>query len=179
VLVRTAVSVLAFAVLWTAAVRADAPMLDGDDIEALFSIRKSQNRNRVDYGLRIGPDCAPTGDEPVVPYWRMLEDGPRVTERLAPRERRAYGLAAQTIEQTSNSASIRLRLRALGGRQLRVVVRRDPSGCTAHATVPIAGVPSVITDIFVVLRTAVSIDHVELRGRSLRDGTPTFERLEP
>jgi hypothetical protein len=43
-----------------ARVRADDAGLDAfdvDDVETLFSIRKSANRNRVDYGLRLDAAC--------------------------------------------------------------------------------------------------------------------------
>lgn len=150
--------------------------LDGDDVPTVFSIRKSANRNRVDFGLRLGPDCRAEGDEPVFPYWRMLERGPEALESLEPFERRAYGIASQTVQ--ADGSRILVRLHAVPDRLLVFSPRKAGGRCVCQATVPIDGRPSILEDVFVMLSGPLSIDHVELRGRSLADGTERIERLE-
>jgi hypothetical protein len=53
----------------------------------LFFISKSDDENRVDYGMRLDSKCAPYGDESVFPYWREFEPLPPV--RTSGRARRA------------------------------------------------------------------------------------------
>jgi hypothetical protein len=52
-----------------------------NDLPTLFFIAKSDDRNRVDYGMRLDSRCAPYGDEPVFPYWREFEPPPPVRTR--------------------------------------------------------------------------------------------------
>jgi hypothetical protein len=58
--------------------RAGDPSFDANDIETLFFIAKSDDRNRVDYGMRLDKHCAPVGEAPVFPYWREFEPPPPV-----------------------------------------------------------------------------------------------------
>ncbi|MFO0696944.1 MAG: DUF4833 domain-containing protein [Polyangiales bacterium] len=150
--------------------------LDGDDVPTVFSIRKSANRNRVDFGLRLGPDCRAEGSEPVFAYWRMLERGPDALEALEPFERRAYGIASQEVE--ADGARVLVRLHAVPGRVLVFAPRKVRGRCLCHATLPIGGRPSILEDVFVVLSGPLAVDHIELRGRSLDDGAERVERLE-
>lgn len=125
-----------------ARVRADDAGLDAfdvDDVETLFSIRKSANRNRVDYGLRLDAGCRPLGEAPVVAYWRMLEDGEHVREPLLAREQRAYGVASQDVTATADGGRIALRLRALPDRTVVVNVRRSGGRCVARSITSIGG----------------------------------------
>ncbi len=41
----------------------------------VFSIAKSENKNQVQYVVRLDAHCAPVGPAPVFAYWRMLEKG--------------------------------------------------------------------------------------------------------
>src|ERR1700733_7408049 len=95
---------------------ADSPRLGAHDAPQVFSIAKSENKNRVAYALRLDERCAPVGAAPLAPYWRMLEKGPTVTEPLLPREEQAYGIAAQSVK----AGVVRVTLRALEGREIAV-----------------------------------------------------------
>lgn len=52
----------------------------------LFSISKSENKNQVQYAIRVDDRCEPATTAPVFAYWRMLEKGPTVTEPLLAHE---------------------------------------------------------------------------------------------
>lgn len=150
---------------------------DTNDVATLFFIRKTENRNRVDYGLRVDATCLVSGDEPVLPYWRMLERGAGVTQPLRRFEHRAYGIASQRVD--ASRARVVVQLRALGDRAITVTVRSTPSGCAASATVPMRGTASAIEDILVVQSGPRTVDHIELRGRAVRDGSRVEERIDP
>ena len=46
------------------------------DIQTVFFFSKSDDKNRVDYGLRLDANCRPVGEEPLFPYWREFESEP-------------------------------------------------------------------------------------------------------
>lgn len=67
----------------TAVASADPPSSGPTPV---FSIAKSENKNEVQYVVRLDDGCAPVGSSPVSAYWRMLERGPTQTAPLLPRE---------------------------------------------------------------------------------------------
>ncbi|MFO0694662.1 MAG: DUF4833 domain-containing protein [Polyangiales bacterium] len=151
---------------------------DGNDVATVFFIRKSENVNRVDYGIVLDAHCRPEGDEPVVAYWRRLTRGPNVTEALGFPARRAYGISSQSVRRDAEGGHVSLRLRALSSRRIVVSVRPMNGGCRAWATTTIAGEAAQIVDIYVVLSGRISVDHIELTGRT-PDGRRVVEQLRP
>src|SRR5450432_4841953 len=78
--------------------RADAMQFGAHDIETVFFISKSDDRNRVDYGIRLNDHCAPVNDEAVFPYWREFENSPPVrTHSLGIFEYVPYGFSEQRL----------------------------------------------------------------------------------
>ncbi len=157
--------------------RDEPPGLDADDVPSIFAIRKSTNRNRVDYGIRVDRRCAPTGSEPVTPYWRMLERGDRAVERLRAFERRAYGIGSQRVVRGEEGGAVHVRFRALGDRDVWVRTAMRAARCEATAFTTIAGTPARLEDVYVVLAGPMSVDHVELRGTATGSGEPVSERV--
>jgi hypothetical protein len=137
----------------------------------VFSIAKSENKNQVQYGVRIDNNCAPVGPAPVFAYWRMLERGPTQTEPILPREIRAYGLASQAVlASNANGGQVRAVLTALPGRPVIVATGRGGDGaCRAVATVSIAGAPAHLFNVFVHLKWD-GVDYLLLQGWSM-DGS--------
>ncbi len=156
---------------------ASPPAFGADDVPTAFAIRKSSNRNRVDYGVRVDGDCAPKGSDPVLPYWRMLERGADVLEPLRRFERRAYGIGSQRVARDAEGGSVRMRLRAVGDRDVTVRTSRRENHCDAAAVTTIGGTEATLDDIYVVLSGSVSVDHVELRGRAVGSGASVTESL--
>jgi hypothetical protein len=153
----------------------------GRDVASVFLIAKSENRNQVHYGIHLDSACAPVGSVPVFAYWRMLEHGPLATEPLLRREVDAYGFADQrVVARGADGGSVALRLHALPGRPIVVQTRaRAEGGCEAAATTAIAGAPAVLRRVFAQLRWPFGVDHLVLSGRSLTDGSPVEERIDP
>ena len=50
--------------------RAEAIVFGPRDVETVFFVTKSSDRNRVDYGIRLSERCAPVNDDAMFPYWR-------------------------------------------------------------------------------------------------------------
>jgi Domain of unknown function (DUF4833) len=148
------------------------------DVPSVFHVAKSENKNQVHYGVHLDASCSPIGTAPVFAYWRMFEHGPLAAEPLLQREVKAYGVAEQHVtERGAEGAQLSLQLHALPKRPIVVKTNRRGDVCDAVATTVIAGVPAVLSSVFVQLRWPFGVDHLELSGRALADGRPVQERL--
>ena len=85
---------------------AGAPSFGANDLETLFFVAKSDDKNRVDYGMRLDKHCAPVGDEPVFPYWREFEPPPPVrTKPMSGFSKMGYGISTQKVLKRSAAGS--------------------------------------------------------------------------
>jgi Domain of unknown function (DUF4833) len=168
-----------FVVLGSYATGAGAvsPQASGSVIP-LFSIAKSENKNQVQYVVRVDDRCAPAGQAPVTAYWRMLERGPTQTEPILPREVRAYGVANQAlVTRDEGGGQVRVVLNALPGRPMTVVTSRASDGsCRAVANMSIAGAPAHLFNVYVKLKWD-GVDYLLLRGWSMDGSQAVTERL--
>ena len=175
--VRTSVRwALAAAVLVSGPARAsDAP----GDVDDVFFIAKSENKNRVLYGLHLDARCTPSGPAPMFAYWRMLERGPRVVEPLLEREAPAYGIASQRIvERDAQGGRLRLSLRALPERFIDVTWGERGGSCYARARTTIQGTPATLESVFVQLKWPFGISYLLLGGRDA-EGHVLREKVSP
>jgi len=172
---RAIPALVALASFATAA-RADPPSRGG--MVPVFSIAKSENRNQVQYVIRLDDGCAPVGAAPVSAYWRMLEDGPTKTAPILQREVRAYGLASQTIvTRDASGGTVRIALNALPSRPMTVVTSRGSDGaCRALAVMPIAGAPAHLFNVFVHIKWD-GVDYLLLRGWSMDGSRVVSEKI--
>jgi uncharacterized protein DUF4833 len=141
------------------------------DIDSVFFVSKSENKNQVHYGVRLDERCVPAGTAPVFAYWRMLEESVTAREPLLAREQRAYGVLDQRVVARGESGgTIRLRLRAIPDRVIMIETSGQNGHCEARATLPITQTPAVLSSVHVKLRWPFGVDHLELIGRSLAAG---------
>ena len=149
------------------------------EIASAFFIAKSENRNQVHFAVAVDERCAPRGEEPVSPRWRMLERRPEATEPLGSWEQGAYGVAAQRVlARAANGGAVELSLQALPGRQLVITTsaRRDGS-CGATVAAQIGGASALLESVWVELGF-LHIAWIELRGHT-REGLAVNERISP
>ncbi len=148
-------------------------------VDSAFFISRSENRNQVHYGVRVGVDCSPQGPQPVHAYWRMLETGETETEPLLRIEGPAYGLA-DTQEVVSSPAGwrIRIRLRAYPERPIEVAVARESGVCTTRAWVMLNGTLSQLEHIHVRTQWPVGVEYIRLSGVA-PDGRAVTELIRP
>jgi hypothetical protein len=156
--------------LYAVAANAGSP-LPGGSIVPVFSIAKSENKNQVQYVIRVDDHCAPVGPAPVSAYWRMLEKGPAETAPILAREVRAYGLVSQAVvARDASGGQTRAVLTALPGRPLTIATSRATDGtCRALTTATIAGAPAHVFNVYVHLRWD-GVDYLLLQGWSM-DGS--------
>lgn len=150
------------------------------DIATLFFISKSDDRNRVDYGMRLDQSCTPSEKEAVFPYWREFENSPPVrTHPLKLIEYYPYGVATQRmISQSSTGSEYYVRLKRIH-RDLYVRTSKGADGrCTATVRTTIAGQDSSeLLSAYVKLRRPLSVEYVEIHGKSPQSGQPIDERV--
>jgi hypothetical protein len=167
---------IAIACVWLFA--GDAAYADGSDVTSVFFIAKSENKNQVHYGIHLDADCAPSGSAPVFAYWQMLERGPSVTEPLLSREIPAYGFASQQVSSRgATGGTVTVTLRALPERAIVVTSWRKDGVCAASAQTTIAGVPALLTRVYVQLRWPFGVESLTLDGFATPDRHAVRERI--
>jgi hypothetical protein len=145
------------------------------EVRDALTITKSSNRNEVQYSVQVDEACAPTGNAPVRPYWRMLELGPGATAPLTDAELSVLGVDSQEVDGNR----VQVTLKGFPGRRIAIETQRDVGGgCASSVQTTIAGVPAVVTAVHVKQRLFGLVDYVLLTGLS-RDGKLVSERISP
>lgn len=148
-------------------------------VDSAFFIARSENRNQVHYGVRVGVDCSPQGTHPVHACWRMLEKGEAETEPLLRIEGPAYGLAdTQEVVSTPAGWRIRIRLRAYSERPIEIAVARENGVCTTRAWMMLDGALCQLEQIYVRTQWPIGVDYIRLSGVA-QDGRAVSEIIRP
>lgn len=148
------------------------------DIATVFFISKSDDHNRVDYGMRLDGNCVPLTSA-VFPYWHEFEPTER-THALGAFEDRAYGIEEQRlISHGRNGGEYLVKLKQLD-RSITITTSRASDGrCVAVAHTKIDNVGKAeFSDAFAQLGGFLSVDYVEVHGRDA-NGTRVAERIKP
>ncbi len=151
------------------------------DVPTMFFIDKSDDRNRVDYGIRLDTNCHPASGSPMVVYWREFENGSggRVTHGLNMFEGPVYGVGAQRLLETRpDGMTMQIDIRALSSRHLRVITEREPHGCTARATLTIGGTLANLDHVHLTLGGGPgSLRFADIYGTAVDGGAPVTEHV--
>ena len=150
------------------------------DVQTVFYINKSDDHNRVDYGMRLDSHCKPVGDSAVFPYWREFEHAPPVrTHTLKFYEFAAYGFSkAHVVDKRPDGGRFLIQLKQVA-RPITIVTGEDKAGhCTATAYAKIRGNPHAQLDhIYVKLAGVMSVAYVDIHGSDAKTGQQLVERL--
>ena len=148
------------------------------DIQTTFFISKSDDRNRVDYGMRLDVNCAPSGEEAVFPYWRDLEEAPVRVHDLSLLDRIAFGIGEQrTIARTETGGEYAIRLKQVD-RLIEITTKKEPNGsCSALTRSIIGGKKAELVSVFAKLGGIASVDYLDVFGKSLKTGALFTERI--
>ena len=152
-----------------------APALAGEvrfgatDIPTVFYISKSDDHNRVDYGMRLDSNCAPVSNDAVFPYWREFEHAPPVvTHPLGPFEYFGYGISEQHLVRAGKpDAAYLVRLKQFKQRPVWITTKRDDKGhCQALVRCQIGKVRfAQLYSIYVKLAGLLSVEYIIVKGR--------------
>ncbi len=152
------------------------------DVQTAFYISKSNDRDRVDYAMRLDQHCIPIGDTSMFPYWRELEHAPPVRSHpLSFIQYMAYGLSEQQLLARSESGGrYRVNLKQVDRPVLIVTAKDTERHCTTTAFARIHGVPNAKLDhIFVKVAGPMSVDYVDVYGSDPKTGAVLVERIQP
>ncbi|HEX7603581.1 MAG TPA: DUF4833 domain-containing protein [Polyangiaceae bacterium] len=172
--------VVALATLAPADARADEPKFGPYDVQTVFFISKSDDKNRVDYGMRLNESCAPLNDDAVFPYWREFEHAPPVrTHGLNMFEYVPYGIADQRmLRRTQTGGEHTMRLKQLA-RPISITTHKEADGhCTAVAHARISGVDNAeLVSVYAKLAGALSVEYIDVKGKDPQTGAEIVERI--
>lgn len=165
---------------------AQDPQFGPHDIATVFYISKSDDKNRVDYGIRLDERCAPTRDEAVFQYWRHFEppENGTKTHMLGTFEYIPYGISEQRSIRKIPSGGIHImRLRQFGKTPIAIVTTKQADGkCTSQARSLINGKEAELSYIYVKLGKGglvPSVDYVDVHGKDLETGAELTQRMKP
>jgi hypothetical protein len=150
-----------------------------NDVQTVFFINKSDDHNRVDYGIHLNEHCAPTGDDAVFPYWRVFENSPPVrTQPLGMLEYVPYGFSEQRlVHRTQTGGDQLVRLKQLD-RPIAIRARKDGTACVATAYARIGGVEGAqLVSVYAKLAGPMSVDYIEIHGKNPATGADITERV--
>jgi hypothetical protein len=173
-------AVTALATLSSAPAEAQEIRFGANDIPTVFFINKSDDKNRVDYALRVNADCLPTSEDAVFQYWREFENSPPVrTHGLNVMERIAYGIAEQhLVKNAGQRDEYAIRLKQLP-RPIKITTEKGADGkCSAAAKVAINGAEARLSNVYVKLGGILnSVEYIEIHGKNAA-GQPVMERVK-
>jgi hypothetical protein len=159
---------------------ASDPSFGRHDVQTLFFIAKSDDRNRVDYAMRLDTNCAPFGEDPVFPYWREFEGAPPVrTKSMGAFAKMGYGISTQrTLKRTMAGGEHVIRLKQVE-RVLFITTTKGVDGaCSALVRTKIAGVEyAELRSIYVKLSGPLSVAYIDIKGQNLETRQQLEERI--
>lgn len=177
-----------FGVLAVSLTASDVALAEPDfgpyDIPTTFYISKSDDKNRVDYGIRLDQRCAPINDDAVFPYWREFEHAPPVrTHKLGMLEYIPYGFSEQrSIRKTPQGGIQLLKLKQWDKSPIVIITKKEADGhCTATVHAMINGKEAELVYMYVKLLKggiAPSVDYVEVHGKDLDTGAEIVVRMK-
>lgn len=166
--------------LFVPAVAVATPRIGVHDVQTLFFVSKSDDRNRVDYGIHLDEACLPVGRTPVFAYWRRFEPGDEPLGSLNSLDEQVYGIRHQSVRSTApNGSWVELRINGLPEDRILVLIQRVSDGCRARAHATLNGRPVFLTRVHAQLRALIGIDHIRLHGTDRQTGARVVERRDP
>ena len=152
------------------------------DVRTVFHIAKSDDHNRVDYGIRLDERCQPAGRSPVYAYWHRFEVGEPRYGDLNMLDQQVYGITSQSVRTRSDNGTwVELHVAALPSLRILILVQRQGDRCVARAQIPVNSRPAFVDRVFVQLGGSpfTPVEYVTFRGVDPQTQEPVFERRQP
>ncbi len=179
--VLLSLAVASLAILSPALAEAEEVRFGQNDVQTVFFINKSDDHNRVDYGIRLNAECNPVTEDAVFLYWREFENSPPVrTHGVNALERIAYGVSEQhIIRREGKRDEYTIRLKQLP-RPITITTEKGADGkCAATAKVAINSVESKLGNVYVKLGGFFnSVEYIEVYGKNLTTNAVVTERVK-
>ena len=162
---------------------ASEPPFGPFDVRTVFFVSKSDDHNRVDYGIHLDAHCVPTQDEAVYIYWREFEKAPPVrVHGPGMLDFIGYGISEQRLLLKTPTVGVHyVKLRQLPQMPVQIITTQGADGrCTAQARSTIGGKDRELSFAYVKLGSTFptpSVEYVEVHGKDLETGQEVVERL--
>lgn len=138
--------------------------------DRLFHVSRNLNRNIIVYDVNI-KNGALDVDDPMHVYWYNQEHNPVTTNELNFIQRKmAYGYSV--TKKGTNEVFVKLK--AYSKRYVRICKHNDRWA----ALVTINGKECILTEIYAHCPSKTSCDYIELRGKSINDGSEQKEKIK-
>ena len=173
---------VAFVLLSLASTASATVTFGPSDVRTVFHIAKSDDHNRVDYGVRLDARCQPVGRSPVYAYWHRFEPGEPVIGELNALDRQVYGITRQTVRSRADNGSwIDVRIAALPSLRILILSQRHAGRCVARARIPVNDRPAFVDRVFVQLGGGIlsSVESVTFSGVDAETSERVSERRRP
>jgi hypothetical protein len=163
--------------------RAGQPPFGRFDVRTVFFISKSDDHNRVDYGIHLDEHCVPTGQDAVYFYWREFEKAPPVVVHTPGMfDFVGYGISEQkALLKAANVGVYLVKLRQLPTLRIQIITSQAADGhCTAQARAVVGGKDRELMFAYVMLERGgftPSVAYVDVHGKDLETGEEVIERL--
>jgi hypothetical protein len=172
--------VLGATALAPATASAGLPEFGPRDVPTTFYISKSDDKNRVDYGIHMDERCAAPNDDSIFLYWREFEHAPPVKLiALSTLDYIPYGIGEQRAVRKMRDGGIYfLKLKQFDKTPIYIITKKGADGkCTAQARSLIGGKEAELSYIYVKLKGPMSVDYLDVHGKDLETGAEITERL--
>jgi hypothetical protein len=151
------------------------------DVATIFFIDKSDDHNRVDYGIHLDESCRPANGSPMEVYWREFEGSSagHVTHGLNLFEGPVYGVGSQRVSETRpDGVTMEIEIRALSSRHLHIDTQRTEHGCVAHARMTIGGTEARLHHVHLTLGDGPgSLRYADIYGTTVSGGASVTEHV--
>jgi len=134
-------------------------------VDSVIHLRKNTNNNQVHYAVQVDSQCRPLDRRTVRAYWRMLEDGPDITEALMLWERPGYGVRQpSSIAKHETGGEFEFRIRGVEDRLIRIQVFKEAETCRARSFTTINGNEVIFEHIEIEVSGWANVHRVEIFG---------------
>jgi hypothetical protein len=157
---------------------ADEVQFGPHDVVTVFFITKSDDKNRVDYGIRLDADCIPVSNSAVFGYWRDFEHTPPGrTSGFSLLDRIPYGISSQGIvTKTAAGADYFMRLKQFE-RTIAIATKKESDGtCSATPRAKINGNVAQLVSVYAKLAGPFSVEYIDIHGKEFATGNAITER---
>jgi hypothetical protein len=158
---------------------ADGVQFGAKDVQTVFYISKSDDKNRVDYGIRLDADCFPVGNSAVFGYWREFEYSPVRISGLSLLDRIPYGISSQgLVSRSATGADYYIRLKQFE-RTIAIATKKEADGtCSAIARAKINAGIAQFTWVYAKLSGPFSVEYIDIHGKDFATGADLVERAK-
>jgi hypothetical protein len=163
--------------------KAGEPPFGRFDVQTVFFVSKSDDHNRVDYGIHLDEHCVPTQNEAVYLYWREFEKAPPVRVHTPGMfDFIGYGISEQKVLLRAPNVGVHfVKLRQLPRMPVHIITTQGADGrCTTQARSTINGKECELSFAYVKLDKGgftPSVAYVDIHGKDLESGQEVVERV--